>query len=109
MTSGGPNLHQPVRAFEAGDHYLSYQGESSASLSANAHALEALLRTPSREREPLRGRIQATAAYLLEARGPEGYWGDKWHISPFYATQACVHALARTQQMRRRTRLSVRR
>lgn len=93
---GAPTSIRPLRAFEAGDHYLSYQGESSASLSANAHALEALLSVASREREPLRGRIQATTAYLLQARGPEGYWGDKWHISPFYATQACVHALART-------------
>jgi halimadienyl-diphosphate synthase len=93
---GAPTSISPLRAFEAGDHYLSYQGESSASLSANAHALEALLSVGPREREPLRGRIQVTTAYLLEARRPEGYWGDKWHISPFYATQACAHALART-------------
>jgi halimadienyl-diphosphate synthase len=88
----------PLRAFEADGHYLSYHGESSASLSANAHALEALLSAPPGEREALRGRVATTMAYLLERRAPEGYWSDKWHISPYYATQACVHALARTAQ-----------
>jgi halimadienyl-diphosphate synthase len=93
---GAPTSISPLRAFEASDHYLSYHGEGSASLSANAHALEALLSVASREREGEPRRIQATTAYLLETRGPEGYWSDKWHISPYYATQACAHALART-------------
>jgi halimadienyl-diphosphate synthase len=89
---------EPLRAFESDGHYLSYHGESSASLSANAHALEALLNAPPDERESLSGRVATTIAYLLERRAPEGYWSDKWHISPYYATQACVHALARTAQ-----------
>jgi halimadienyl-diphosphate synthase len=93
---GAPTSIAPLRAFEADDHYLSYHGESSASLSANAHALEALLSVGRRERESAAGRIQSTTTYLLETRRPEGYWSDKWHISPFYATQACAHALART-------------
>jgi hypothetical protein len=93
---GVPTSISPLRAFEASDHYLSYHGESSASLSANAHALEALLSVASREREAAPERIQATTAYLLETHRPEGYWSDKWHISPYYATQACAHALART-------------
>jgi halimadienyl-diphosphate synthase len=93
---GAPTSIDPLRAFEADDHYLSYHGESSASLSANAHALEALLSVVQRERESAPGRIQSIAAYLLGARRPEGYWSDKWHISPYYATQACAHALART-------------
>jgi halimadienyl-diphosphate synthase len=93
---GAPTSIAPLRAFEADDHYLSYLGESTASLSANAHALEALLSVGRREHEPAPGRIQSTTAYLLEARRPEGYWEDKWHISPYYATQACANALART-------------
>jgi halimadienyl-diphosphate synthase len=93
---GAPTSIASLRAFEAGDHYLSYPGESSASLSANAHALEALLSVRQRERESAPERIQLTTIYLLEARSSEGYWGDKWHISPYYATQACAHALART-------------
>jgi halimadienyl-diphosphate synthase len=93
---GAPTSVDPLRAFEADDHYLSYHGESSSSLSANAHALEALLSVAPPYRETLRGRIQSTTAYLLEMRGPGGFWADKWHISPYYATQACVHALART-------------
>jgi halimadienyl-diphosphate synthase len=85
-----------LRDFEADGHYLSYHGESSSSLSANAHALEALLGVASRDRERVQGRVQTTTAYLLERRGPDGYWSDKWHISPYYATLACAHALART-------------
>jgi halimadienyl-diphosphate synthase len=86
----------PLRDFEANSHYLSYHGESSASLSANAHALEALLSVASGASESTHGRIQTTLAYLLERRRSDGYWSDKWHISPYYATLACVHALART-------------
>jgi halimadienyl-diphosphate synthase len=93
---GAPTLLDALRAFEADGHYLSYHGESSASLSANAHALEALLSVAPCDRAALRGRIRSTTAYLLERCGPEGFWTDKWHISPYYATQACVHALART-------------
>ena len=93
---GAPISIDPLRAFEADGHYLSYHGESSSSLSANAHALEALLSAAPQDRSALRGRIQSTTAYLLERCGPEGCWTDKWHISPYYATQACVHALART-------------
>jgi halimadienyl-diphosphate synthase len=93
---GVPTALDPLRAFEADGHYVSYHGESSASLSANAHALEALLSAGSRERVTLAGRVRTTMAYLLERREPEGYWRDKWHISPYYATLACVHALART-------------
>jgi halimadienyl-diphosphate synthase len=93
---GAPTSIDPLRAFEAAGHYLSYHGESSSSLSANAHALEALLSVAPRDGAALRGRIRSTTAYLLERCGPEGFWTDKWHISPFYATQACVHALART-------------
>jgi halimadienyl-diphosphate synthase len=93
---GAPVSLEPLRAFEADGHYLSYHGESSSSVSANAHALEALLSVAPRVGEAAAGRISATIAYLLERRAPEGYWSDKWHISPYYATLACVHALSRT-------------
>jgi halimadienyl-diphosphate synthase len=87
---------EPLHAFEANGHYVSYHGESSSSVSANAHALEALLSVAPRGDGAMTERISTTTAYLLERRAPEGFWRDKWHISPYYATHACVHALART-------------
>jgi halimadienyl-diphosphate synthase len=93
---GIPTSLDPLCAFEADGHYVSYHGESSSSLSANAHALEALLSVTPARGQAGAGRIGTTITYLLERRAPEGFWIDKWHISPYYATLACVHALART-------------
>jgi halimadienyl-diphosphate synthase len=93
---GIPTSLDPLCAFEANGHYVSYHGESSSSLSANAHALEALLSVTPAHGQAGAGRIETTITFLLERRAPDGFWIDKWHISPYYATLACVHALART-------------
>ncbi|MGI5335979.1 labda-7,13-dienyl diphosphate synthase [Streptomyces sp. CA-181903] len=94
---GIPCHHDVLRPFATAHHFACYAGESTPSVTANAHALRALAayarRYPGRaaEVEPMRRTVRH---WLVERQQPEGYWTDKWHASPFYATARCVTALA---------------
>jgi halimadienyl-diphosphate synthase len=94
----------PLWCFFEGDHFVSYAGERTASTSANAHVLEALLSAdlrPVEDRDRYRRHrrtIEKLVEYLLDTRetlGRSSHWVDKWHQSPYYATQSCVLALCR--------------
>lgn len=101
-------------AFERADHFVSYDGERTASTSTNAHVLDALLSgaaldasygraTGVRPGVPLEERARRLVRYLLAEGSPDGCWEDKWHLSPYYATLSCALALARhSGQMLRR-------
>jgi len=95
--AGSPLDPSPLSAFEAGDHYDCYVGEDTGSSTANAHALQAL--TAWRSHQPATGdahgaRMDLTRDWLLAQQQPDGTWCDKWHASPYYATERCVTALA---------------
>jgi halimadienyl-diphosphate synthase len=87
--------------FETLHHFVSYAGERVSSTTANAHVLEALVSArplPREGRDQFLRHARATrkiAAYLSDQRDPRGFWLDKWHLSPYYATLSCVLALAR--------------
>ncbi len=102
----------PLDAFERDSHFVSYDGERTASTSTNAHVLDALLSAttlapPSaavHAVRPLAGahpglspdeRVRKVVRYLLAEGSPEGCWEDKWHLSPYYATLSCALALGR--------------
>ncbi|AZM64052.1 prenyltransferase [Streptomyces sp. WAC 01420] len=88
----------PLAAFEAGDHYDCYVGEDTGSITANAHALQALTawtRHRPTTGDTLRTRMDTTRDWLLAQQQPDGAWHDKWHASPYYATERCVTALSR--------------
>jgi halimadienyl-diphosphate synthase len=87
--------------FETPHHFVSYAGERVSSTTANAHVLEALVSARSLGRE---GRDQflrhwratrKVVDFLFDQRDSRGFWLDKWHLSPYYATLSCVVALAR--------------
>jgi hypothetical protein len=84
--------------FEVGPHFQTWPGERTASVTTNAHVLEAL-GARLRRRPDQTGRYDAArrrvATWLGERQHPEGFWTDKWHASPYYATAACVQALTR--------------
>lgn len=80
-------------AFAAPTHFVSYAGERTTSTSANAHALEALLTADASEWQQLASRRQKLITYLLGQRTVQGFWRDKWHLSPYYATMSCMLAL----------------
>jgi halimadienyl-diphosphate synthase len=95
----------PLQVFMGVDHFVNYPGERVASVSANAHVLEALLSSNAigmvgssstdevnTTVSPWRDKL---ITYLFDQRHAEGYWSDKWHLGPYYATLAAVYALAR--------------
>ena len=96
--SGEPRDPAPLSAFEAGSHYDCYVGEDTESVTANAHALQALgasIRHQPAAIAAHRPRMALVREWLLARQRPDGAWTDKWHASPYYATERCVTALAR--------------
>ncbi len=96
--SGEPRDPAPLSSFEAGTHYDCYVGEDTWSVTSNAHALQALgacLRHKPTATDAHWPRMTMARDWLLAQQRPEGTWTDKWHASPYYATERCVSALAR--------------
>ncbi|MFC8074141.1 prenyltransferase/squalene oxidase repeat-containing protein [Streptomyces sp. NPDC057307] len=88
----------PLDLFHNGSHYDCYIGEDTGSVTANAHALQALGSYVSRHpgtRHVYGPRTEKLRDWLVGQQRPEGPWPDKWHASPYYATARCVAALAR--------------
>ncbi|MFI9825867.1 prenyltransferase [Streptomyces sp. NPDC052013] len=77
--------------------FCTYPGERTASPTTNAHVLEALaVQGPTTDRTGWAGRARnRVATWLREQQSPEGFWTDKWHASPYYATACCALALDR--------------
>ncbi len=95
--AGSPRDPSPLSAFEAGDHYDCYVGEDTGSSTANAHALQALTAWLSHRPatgDALQARRDLTRDWLLAQQESDGAWRDKWHASPYYATERCVTALS---------------
>ncbi|MCX5216046.1 prenyltransferase [Kitasatospora sp. NBC_00240] len=91
-----PRDPAPLAMFDNGRHYDCYIGEDTGSLSANAHALQALhayLRHHPEAAKTHRPVVHRVADWLVEHQQPQGHWTDKWHASPYYATGRCVTAL----------------
>ncbi|WP_377267804.1 prenyltransferase/squalene oxidase repeat-containing protein [Peterkaempfera sp. SMS 1(5)a] len=87
----------PLAMFDNGRHYDCYIGEDTGSVTANAHALQAL--QAGLHHRPEAGAtygptVRRVADWLIEQQQPAGYWPDKWHASPYYATERCVTALS---------------
>jgi halimadienyl-diphosphate synthase len=81
---------EPLLFFERENHFACFERERGISLSANAHVLAALL-TPYEI--TYSSQVTKLVDYLYRVRHVEGYWEDKWHVSPYYATASCVLAL----------------
>ena len=96
-----PSLDGLLR-FEREEYYACFELERGASLSANAHVLAALLTLPTAHREQMSQdtlskvdrSITKVTKWLLAQRNPAGYWEDKWHLSPYYATASVALALS---------------
>jgi halimadienyl-diphosphate synthase len=119
-TSGGPGLppdadttsvvlavlsrlgHEPdldcLLPYDGGGHFRTWAGERTASVTTNAHVLDALGDRLTRRRA-LAGRYggarRRVVAWLIGQQRADGSWTDKWHASPFYATACCTLALSR--------------
>jgi halimadienyl-diphosphate synthase len=85
---------ESLLAFEREAHFACFQRERGASVSANAHVLAALNGLPVDQRSSVSGAIAKLTEFLYGARSREGFWTDKWHVSPYYATASAVLALS---------------
>ncbi|MCO1581673.1 hypothetical protein M8C13_38585 [Crossiella sp. SN42] len=85
-------------AFESGNGFVTHQRERTASVTTNAHMLEAFGEW-ARQRlagAPAYQRQQAILSrYLVDCQHADGSWTDKWHASPIYALSCALPALCR--------------
>ena len=89
-------MHYPVDfgildAYDAGDYYLTYMSELDPSVGTNIHVLDFVRSCPEFPGRELV--IEKLLHYLEREMHPRGFWVDKWHISPYYATSHAVFAL----------------
>ncbi|WBB80172.1 prenyltransferase [Micromonospora sp. WMMD882] len=94
--AGRPADPASLSSFDTGEHFCTWPGEDGASITTNAHVLDAFgwhLRhggVPARRLAPV---VRRLTGWLAERQEPDGSWrSDRWHASPYYAT--CCAALA---------------
>jgi halimadienyl-diphosphate synthase len=85
-------LLESLLRYEADDHFLGFRYERGTPVSANARIVEALSRQPERYAT----QIAKATTFLMDSRHEAGWWDDKWHLSPYYATAHVVFAFADT-------------
>lgn len=91
LSQAGDRLDpQLLYQYEQADSFCAYPGERNPSSSVNLHMLDALRHCPADERTP---RIAKILRFLTATQRPDGYWFDKWHVSPYYTTGHAVLAL----------------
>lgn len=78
---------EAVLSFEESENFCAYPYEAHSSNSVNIHALRTLQQAGISIDSPV---IQKIIKYLQKNRFPEGYWFDKWNLSPYYTT---AHAI----------------
>ncbi|WP_320066916.1 prenyltransferase/squalene oxidase repeat-containing protein [Micromonospora sp. RTGN7] len=82
--------------YDTGEHFCTWQGEDGASVTTNAHVLDAFgwhrtYRAPSDAR--LAEVVRRLTGWLIDRQRPDGRWSDRWHASPYYATSCATLAL----------------
>ncbi|NJC70649.1 hypothetical protein HC031_13135 [Planosporangium thailandense] len=83
-----------LRSYERDGHFATFQVERTPSISTNAHVLRTV-RAYGDTADPFADRAARVAyGYLADTQNADGFWDDKWHASPYYATSAVMLALA---------------
>jgi halimadienyl-diphosphate synthase len=80
-----------ILSYEEKEWFRCFDLENETSLSANVHILGALRQAGFQRDHPSVNKI---LAFLQKTRSPEGYWRDKWHLSPYYTTSHAIIACA---------------
>ncbi|GAA0506830.1 hypothetical protein GCM10011581_41650 [Saccharopolyspora subtropica] len=97
--SGRRTDPQVLLQFWEEDHFVSYGAEQTPSETTNAHAIEYLNHVAAHRGDDAFAPVVASCAeWLVAQQKADGCWYDKWHISPYYATAACVEALVGVRQ-----------
>ncbi len=76
-----PRPTEALGRYREARHFACFPNERTPSTSTNAHALQAL------------GHDRLLEEWLRDMRQPGGFWLDKWHASPYYATACVTNAL----------------
>jgi len=82
---------EAVLSYREPDHFRCFPQEANPSNSAHAHILGAL-RAAGLQHDDLA--VQIALRYLERGRTRDGYWYDKWHLSPYYVTSHVIIACA---------------
>jgi halimadienyl-diphosphate synthase len=96
--AGRPVDPQILQSFEdpGTRTFRTFSFERNASVSTNAHSLEALALMPDYpDRQEVWDRV---VTMLLASRKYQSYWTDKWHASPFYATSHVLIGLLESNE-----------
>jgi halimadienyl-diphosphate synthase len=78
-------------SYEQEKWFRCFEHEANPSVSANIHILGALRQAGVPADHPA---VKKILQFLLETRKSAGYWEDKWHVSPYYASAHAVVACA---------------
>ncbi|MFC8845226.1 MULTISPECIES: prenyltransferase/squalene oxidase repeat-containing protein [unclassified Micromonospora] len=83
--------------YDTGEHFCTWSGEDGASVTTNAHVLDAF-GWHLAHHAPADARLAAVTrrltGWLADRQSSDGAWTDRWHASPYYATSCAVLALA---------------
>lgn len=90
---GAPVRDTVLRQYDQGTHFCTWPGERTPSPTTNAHVLAALAAHRGRRDAWRASAIDRAASWLRDSQHRDGWWSDKWHASPFYATSCAVVAL----------------
>ncbi|MDG4766717.1 prenyltransferase/squalene oxidase repeat-containing protein [Solwaraspora sp. WMMD406] len=104
---GEPADPTVLRGYQVDGHFATWPDEDGASVTTNAHVLDALGTVVAtgawgtvaggsayrRDHTDLAAARRSVTAWLCDRQQPDGCWSDRWHASPYYATAACALAL----------------
>ncbi|MCP2247395.1 prenyltransferase/squalene oxidase repeat-containing protein [Lentzea aerocolonigenes] len=76
-----PRPTETLARYREARHFACFPNERTPSTSTNAHALQAI------------GHDRQLEEWLRDMQERGGYWLDKWHASPYYATACVTNAL----------------
>jgi halimadienyl-diphosphate synthase len=78
---------QRILTFEDKEYFRCFDLENAPSVSVNIHVLGALKEAGYRIDHPP---VSKVLRYLEKTKTREGFWGDKWHLSPYYTTSHAI-------------------
>jgi hypothetical protein len=93
--AGRPASPDCLAGYDLGDHFCTWPGEDGASVTTNAHVLEALGWYARHGSPGHTATLSRLTGWLADRQLPDGRWDDRWHASPYYATSCVVLALSR--------------
>jgi hypothetical protein len=86
---GFPVDIQGLMSFDSKELFRCYELEADPSISVNIHALNALRQAGYEPTHPV---VKKLLSLLRRTMTREGYWFDKWQISPYYTTAHAIIA-----------------